>query len=1231
MKIIKLLLTIMFLSFAWVTYAQVTVGIPDTAVTGSGSIKIPIKVTNFNDIGAISLKINYDPSVLTFQVEQNLLPGTFIENASNGVISISWFGLTPLNIGNGTLLNLTFNYNGVGSSSLAFNKAQSEITNSSGTTVTTASSFKDGSIFSATNPPVTFTIPAQTYTTYGMDITAPVNVTNFNNIGSTTLKIKYDPTVLTFKNIANAPAGFQASAASGVITVSYTTSSAYTFGNGKLFDLLFNYVGGNSALQFTQQTVSNILGQALTVTANNGSVAGPTAPMGTASLSIPDTNVSINTSINVPVNAKNFSNIGSISLKLNYNSSVLTFKGLANKATSDNTWFAQADAANGVITIGWSSPDAYTPINLLNGKLFDLQFDFKEGSSTLVFNSNSEITNLSNQKVSVTFNNGSVSAPRQIALGNIKANVGDTVKVPLTVNNLKNIGSISLQFTYNTSVLKYVGLDSDAVGFTASDPNSANGTVTLGWSSNPPAVKPLNIVSGTLTNVKFVYTDNTSSLDFKTANCQITDTALNTITGISYISGSVSKNISFELGKVRGTTGSDVAVPVNIKNITNIGSMSVKINYDPTKLTFKQIKNFNGDSNKLQAYSAPGSGVLTIGYADVTPLNVLQSKVFDLVFTYNSNTTAPITFASGNLLTDVNMAAISGVVYSDGSISPNQKPVITGVAPKIVAEGSPLTFNITATDPENDPVTIASSNLPTGATLSVKGAFAWTPGYDQAGTYNVKFSATDSLGALDTTSVLITVNNTNRKPTFTSVLPDTTIQESQALTYTYTATDPDAGTTLTYSLINPPAGAAINATTGVFNWTPTYDQAGTFNIKAVVSDGLLADTSRVSIVIVTNKDRAPKFTKTMPDTTISENTPLVYQFIASDPDSNTTLTYSISGAPTGAAINSTTGSFTWTPTYTQAGTYSFKAFVSDGQLKDSANVNIVVKDVNRAPKFTQALTDTTISENSQLKYVYIASDPDGDAVSYSLANAPDGASINAANGVFTWTPSYSQSGTYNLKVYASDGKLKDSVALKIVVKDVHRAPVFTQVLTDQNYPTVSDTIGLAFNFTYKGSSPENLPISFFISKAPAKATINALTGILLWDNGKGTLAAGKYVITVGLTDLQDTVYTSATITVAKPTGVMELGGIPTDYSISQNYPNPFNPTTVIRYSVPKESKVVVKVYNTIGQEVATLVNRVQNVGNYAVNFDASKLTSGIYIYRIQADKFVSTKKMILVK
>ena len=101
----------------------------------------------------------------------------------------------------------------------------------------------------------------------------------------------------------------------------------------------------------------------------------------------------------------------------------------------------------------------------------------------------------------------------------------------------------------------------------------------------------------------------------------------------------------------------------------------------------------------------------------------------------------------------------------------------------------------------------------------------------------------------------------------------------------------------------------------------------------------------------------------------------------------------------------------------------------------------------------------------------------------------------------------------------------------------------------------------------------------------------------------------------------------------QPVGIAndEIKNIPVDYYLSENYPNPFNPSTKIKYSIPQTSFVTLKIYDILGREIETLVNEEKNVGYYEVNFDANRLASGIYIYKMQAGNFISSKKFILLR
>ncbi len=86
-----------------------------------------------------------------------------------------------------------------------------------------------------------------------------------------------------------------------------------------------------------------------------------------------------------------------------------------------------------------------------------------------------------------------------------------------------------------------------------------------------------------------------------------------------------------------------------------------------------------------------------------------------------------------------------------------------------------------------------------------------------------------------------------------------------------------------------------------------------------------------------------------------------------------------------------------------------------------------------------------------------------------------------------------------------------------------------------------------------------------------------------------------------------------------------------NFNLEQNYPNPFNPSTTINYTLAERSAITLKVYDVLGNEVASLVNTTQEAGKYDVEFDASNLSSGLYIYTLNTGNFTSSRKMMLLK
>ncbi len=127
-----------------------------------------------------------------------------------------------------------------------------------------------------------------------------------------------------------------------------------------------------------------------------------------------------------------------------------------------------------------------------------------------------------------------------------------------------------------------------------------------------------------------------------------------------------------------------------------------------------------------------------------------------------------------------------------------------------------------------------------------------------------------------------------------------------------------------------------------------------------------------------------------------------------------------------------------------------------------------------------------------------------------------------------------------------------------------------------------------------------------------------------------TVTSGAWRYRLKQTDFDGTVHFGPEVVVDAVTGVLE-NSLPKVFALYQNYPNPFNPTTTLRYDVPTPSQVSLKVFNVLGQEVATLVNGRQEPGRYSLEWNASGVASGVYLFRLEAGSFVEIRKMAVIK
>ncbi len=352
----------------------------------------------------------------------------------------------------------------------------------------------------------------------------------------------------------------------------------------------------------------------------------------------------------------------------------------------------------------------------------------------------------------------------------------------------------------------------------------------------------------------------------------------------------------------------------------------------------------------------------------------------------------------------------------------------------------------------------------------------------------------------------------NQPPTLDPI-PNQAGNELTAITFTATGHDPENGA-LTYSLTGTvPAGATINSSTGAFSWTPTEAQGPnvyTFNVRTTDPGGLFAEQS---VQITVNEvNVAPTLSLSGNTFTIDENTPLTgLQGSATDPDiPANTLTFSLSGAPSGMTINAATGVVSWTPTEAQGGNpntvYNFSVVVTDNgtpNLSDSKPVSVTVREVNQAPTLSGVPAAAAIDEMAPYTFTTVGSDADLPAqnLTFSISGGtlPPGATFNVATGVFSWTPSEAQGpGVYNFTVRVTDngpGNLFAQQACQITVREVNRAPSLAAI------PNQSGNEGTLITFTASATDPDDPPnvITYSLSgNVPAGASMNGTSGVFSW-------------------------------------------------------------------------------------------------------------------------------------
>ncbi len=450
----------------------------------------------------------------------------------------------------------------------------------------------------------------------------------------------------------------------------------------------------------------------------------------------------------------------------------------------------------------------------------------------------------------------------------------------------------------------------------------------------------------------------------------------------------------------------------------------------------------------------------------------------------------------------------------------NRTPVMEEIPPYSGGENVLITFKVTGSDPDVedvDKLVYEAQTLPEGANFTDQ-TFSWTPTYDQSGEYSVTFNLSD--GQLNDSKIVpFTVNHVNRPPKIDSLAAQIT-DEAKQIQFNITASDPDvedAGK-FTLSSTGLPEGAIFDPTTAAFNWTPTFEQSGKYDITFTNTDPAGLTNTLTLPLTVNHINRTPVFNPLQAQI-VEENSPLSFVVpIGEDPDKEDAekLIYVAKDLPEGATFDPATMTLAFAPTFEQSGEYTTTISLTDGEFTVEQPVKLTVSHVNRSPVM-DALEPKSVDENSQLQFTLVSNDPDKEdegKTTLISTELPQGAAFDNNTGSFTWTPTYEQSGDYTITFTITDpAGLNAAQTVSITVAHVNREPKIKEVPQQ----TVAENVPISINFEATDEDKEDEgKLKFSGSTIPNGATLDELTGSFAWT--PNFLQAGNHKFDVKVTD-----------------------------------------------------------------------------------------------------------------
>jgi nitrite reductase/ring-hydroxylating ferredoxin subunit len=442
---------------------------------------------------------------------------------------------------------------------------------------------------------------------------------------------------------------------------------------------------------------------------------------------------------------------------------------------------------------------------------------------------------------------------------------------------------------------------------------------------------------------------------------------------------------------------------------------------------------------------------------------------------------------------------VAGLLFGAPARAQNVAPTISGTPPATAVVGQAYSFRPTAMDANGDRLSFSASGVPGWAKFDRKtGRLYGTPSKRHVGkVHSILVSVTDGKlrTSLPTFTITVaataTATITDAPPTIGGT-PASSVVEGELYGFVPTASDPE-GASLSFSISGKPSWATFTTSSGLLSGIPPAGSAGPYSqIRISVSDGKNTATLPTFSITVNPKPNSPPSIWGIPETSVNSGEAYSFRPSASDPEGQK-LSFSVAGLPGWARFDGATGAVSGTPTFANAGTHgSIVISVSDGAASASlAPFAITVVGVNTPPTISGSPSGS-VKAGQAYGFAPVASDPDGQKLTFSVAGKPAWASFDVATGRFSGTPTGADVGTHSgISISVSDGVASAALPpFSITVDAVNTPP------TISGTPPESVTAGQAYAFTPYASDLENQSLTFSITGKPSWASFDTTTGRL---------------------------------------------------------------------------------------------------------------------------------------